>query len=129
MSVAAAKIEKIVAEDLDIGIGKVSVMAPTGGTMQGNRINLSSFANAYTFSWAPGSIANGAYATTGVTVVGARMGNPVMVSIDAAWGPGAYDIDARVMANDTVYVSFRNESGVPITVGTLTWRILVFVTP
>jgi hypothetical protein len=69
--------EKIVAEDLELGTGTVSRTSPSGGTMTGNKINLSTF-GAYglathadnTTALAAGLIAGDLYVTsTGILMV------------------------------------------------------------
>lgn len=58
----------------------------------------------------PPSLADGATTTTTVTVTGARSGDPVTVRFTNA-APDGYTITGEVTADDTVTVTFANNSG------------------
>ena len=122
-----------VAEDLNIGNGRVLVPAPSGEYILGNQINLSSFAIRQTFTWVVGTLAAdgqpGSVAANTFAVNGAALGFPCLVAYDQVI-PIAIDLDPpRVQASNTARLSLFNRGGQPVNVGTLTGTILVFPIP
>jgi len=120
---------KIVAEDLDVGVARTEVPAPSGGYVVGNQVNLSTFAQLYQGSWTPGTVAAAAFATTNVTVAGAAVGFPVLVGLSSLSGTDAYVLVGRVSSPNVVTVDLYNETvgSVAFSAGTLS--VLVFPIP
>lgn len=120
---------KVVAEDLDVGVARVEVPAPSGGYVVGNQINLSTLAMLYQGSWTPGTVAAAGLATTSVTVAGAALGFPVLVGLSSLSGSDAYELVGRVSAANTVTVDLYNNTvgSVAFSAGTLS--VLVFPIP
>lgn len=118
-----------VREDLNIGVGRVEVPAPSGGYVVGNKVNIASFAIHKSFTWTPGTIAVGGVASTTISVTGAALGYPVLVAYNEVV-PIAAETDSRVQTANEVKLSIFNRSpGSPITLGALTGSILVFPIP
>lgn len=71
----------------------------------------------------PASLADGAGASTDVTVTGAAIGDFVLV----APGVDVVDllVDARVTAANTVTIRVQNESGTGANLASSTWNIMV----
>lgn len=119
--------EKIVKQDLNLGVGTVDVTMPGGGTSTGDQVNLGTFAVVATATWSPGSIANGASAETTVTVAGVALGDLALASYSAALAAGL-TISAHVSAANTVTVTITNTSGGALTpTASSTVRVLAFV--
>lgn len=70
------------------------------------------------------SIADGANASTTVTVTGAAVGDFAIASVGVAVADGGV-ITARVSAADTVTVVVQNESGAALDIASTTLRALV----
>lgn len=120
--------EKIVTEDLNIGTGSVAVTNPGGGQMQGTQINLASFAFARASqAWTPGTLANGATATTSAVIKGVLPGDLVIVSLTTLTGLAL--ILFGMAGTDTVNVFLVNLSGVQQTITAGTLKVSVFKTP
>jgi hypothetical protein len=79
-----------------------------------------------TATWSPGAIANGASATTTLTVTGAAVGDPAAASLPTLTVAGAVHITARVTAANTVSVTIRNDSGSSTTPASGTLRATVW---
>lgn len=120
---------KAVAEDLDVGVARVEVPAPSGGYVVGNQINLSTFAITYRASWTPGTIASGSAASTLVTVPGAALGFPVLAAFSGDLASDSWRLDARVSAANTVLVQLWNETGSSASINAATLTVLVFPIP
>lgn len=119
---------KAVAEDLDVGVSRVEVPAPSGGYVVGNQINLSTFAILSQSSWTPGTVAAGSYQSTSVTVDGASLGAPCLASLTVGLAVGLY-ITAQVSAANTVAVAVHNATGSDVVVNASTLSVLVFPIP
>lgn len=76
-------------------------------------------------TWDPPSIANGAAATTTVTVTGARVGDSAIPASVTALTAGMYFTTAHVTANDTVRLTLVNLSGGTVDLGSLTINVFV----
>lgn len=119
--------ERLVQEDLNVGVGLTSKRNPGGGTLAATQVGLHTFAvgqAAVTATWAPGTIANGAQATTTVTVPGAAIGDFVLASHDSIL-TNALILSAHVSAANTVTVVLANLSGAAPTVASGTLKVLV----
>lgn len=121
-------LSKAVAEDLDVGVARVEVPAPSGGYVIGNQINLSTFAIYNTRSWTPGTVADGGISGVLATANGAAVGSPCLASITTGLPTGCF-LTAQVSSANTVTVTLHNESGSQIVVNATTLRVLVFPVP
>jgi PKD repeat protein len=122
------KYEKVVEEDLNVGTDMVWVTAPNGGDLRATQVGIHSVAlgqKRYTATWAPGSIAAGASATTTVTVPDAEVGDFVMASHDQIL-TSDLRILANVEADDTVQVVIHNPTSAAVTVASGTVAVIVF---
>jgi hypothetical protein len=108
---------RLLQEDLNVGVDAATKRNPAGGTLTGTQVGIHSFAvgQAETVSedWAPGSIANGSYATKTVTVSGAAVGDYVLRSFTSM--QAGLLLDAYVTASNTVTVILANVSGAAVT--------------
>jgi hypothetical protein len=130
----AIVVETWMAEDLDLGVGDTTKTHPSGGSLEGYQISLSTFSIAggsgthTSQAWSDlASIDSGSYQTKDVTIQGAALGDFVMSTLDA----DVQDLmmDARVTATNTVTVVMFNPTGSAIDLGTATTiKILVFKT-
>jgi len=71
----------------------------------------------------PASLADGAGATSTVTVTGAALGDFVMVS--APYDLSGISVTAYISAADTVSIRIQNESGGPLDLASGTWKVKV----
>lgn len=117
---------KAVAEDLDVGVARVEVPAPSGGYVVGNQINLGTLAQIYQGSWTPGTITASGHATTSVTVTGAALGYPVVVALSSLTGTDAYLLTGRVSSANTVTVDLYNYTVGTVVISAGTLSVLVF---
>ena len=120
--------EKACQEDIDTGAGTTTNRNPGGGTLSATQVSLSSFADgqaAVTAAWTPGAIANGALASTTVTVAGAAAGDKVLASMTTLL-TDALLISAHVSATNTVTVVLANLTGASVTIAAGTVSVLVF---
>ena len=78
----------------------------------------------HSFTYDPASLNDGAGETKSVTVLGASIGDPVIV------GPGIdiqdMTISAHVQAADTVEIRVQNEAAAARNLASSTWNIIVF---
>lgn len=120
--------EKVVQEDLNVGITTVSVTNPTGGSMTGTLIGIHSVAVgqvAWTETWNPGAIAAAGYEAEDVTVPGAAVGDFVMASL-TTMVTNDMMLTAHVSAADTVKVILFNPTAGSIDLGSGTLAVIVF---
>ena len=120
--------EKVVQEDLNVGITTVTVTNPTGGSLTGTLIGIHSVAVgqvAWTETWDPGSIAAAGYEAEDVTVPGAAIGDFVMASL-TTMVTNDMMLAAHVSAADTVKVILFNPTANPIDLGIGTLAVIVF---
>lgn len=126
-------LETLASEDLELGINATTKTHAGGGTLNGTQISLSTFSlagasgTATTATWDPASVAVGGSTSTTVTVVGAAVGDKVLVSLDTM---GANDlmISAHVQATNVVRVVLFNPSSAAVDVTSGTVSVLVFRT-
>ena len=119
---------KVIAEDLDIGVSRVEVPAPSGGYVVGNQINLSSFGILNQSSWTPGTIAVGASSAVSITVPGAAPGFPVLGSLSIGTPVGLI-LTCQVVSANTVYASLTNTLTNPVVVSATLINVIVFPIP
>lgn len=120
--------EKVVQEDLNVGISTVTVTNPTGGSLTGTQIGIHSVAVgqvAWTETWNPGSIAAAGYEAEDVTVPGAAVGDFVMASL-TTMVTNDMMLTAHVSAADTVKVILFNPTAGAIDLGSGTLAVIVF---
>lgn len=120
--------EKVVQEDLNVGITTVTVTNPTGGSLTGTQIGIHSVAVgqvAWTETWDPGSIAAAGYEAEDVTVPGAAVGDFVMASL-TTMVTNDMMLTAHVSAADTVKVILFNPTAGSIDLGSGTLAVIVF---
>lgn len=122
----SVKYEKIVEEDLNLGVSTATVTMPSGSTATGTQINLQTFALSASKTWDPGSLANGAQTSTTVTVTGAVAGDMVLASLTTLDGTYKLILSAYVSAADTVTVLLANSSGGTLDCPSGTLKVLVF---
>lgn len=117
-------------EDMATGNMYVQTATPSGTTwakqFRGGPLAIGSGATitkhlSATVSWNPASVADGATASTVVTVTGAAPGNTVAVGFNVAVPAGALLVGA-VTAPDTVTVTLLNKTGAALDLGTGTLR-------
>jgi len=124
---------QIMAEEIDLGTSTSTQAHAGGGDVNGNQVNLATFSragaggSATAATWNPSSIANGAEATTDVTVPGATLGDFALVSSDI--DVADLSLTAQVTATDTVTVQLLNLTGAAVDLGSINLKILVFTTP
>lgn len=113
---------KLYCRDDGGGNTQLTVRFPTGDPVvlstQGRKSNITGSA-----TWDPASIANGAQATTSVTVTGAVLGDFAIAS--ASIDLGELILTAHVGAADTVHVCLNNATGGAVDLASFTVNVLV----
>lgn len=125
-------IERLVAEDVNVGIGTVQVSMPAGGTQEGHQFNVSSLGYFKTALWSPISPLPQEEDITTLTIVGARVGDAVLVTFDSTAFAQDRDlsVEGKVSAADTVLIILRNHStSAQINPGSGTLRVVVLPLP
>jgi len=120
--------EKVVQEDLNVGISTATVTNPSGGSLTGTQIGIHSVAVgqvAWTETWDAGSIAAAGYEAEDVTVPGAAVGDFVMASL-TTMVTNDMMLTAHVSAADTVKVILFNPTAGAIDLGSGTLAVIVF---
>ena len=79
-------------------------------------------------SWTPGTIGDGAVATTTITVTGAATTDPV-IAAHTELGGDNWIISAYVQSANTVLALIPNKAGEPLTIGSGTLYVTVFKNP
>jgi len=123
---SVAYYDRIVQEDINVGVGVTSKRNPGGGTLAATQVGIHTFGvnqEAITQSWSPGSIANGASATTTVTYSGATVGDFVLRSFNA--DVQGLQLTADVTDTSTVTLILSNLTGAALDIGTVTVKVLV----
>lgn len=127
----AVIVETWMAEDLEYGVEATTKTHPSGGTLNGTQISISSFSTcgpsgyAPAKLWDPGTIAAGGQATTTIDVPGASIGDKVLVSLTTV-GSEALIFSAHVSAANVVTVVLANLTGASVTVSEGTLSVVVF---
>ena len=123
---STAYYEKLVQEDCDVGTSTSVVRNPGGGTLVGTQIGRHTLAvgqAATSATWEPGTIANGAKASTTVTVSGAALGDFAQGSFSLSLS--GCQLTAEVSATNTVTVVVSNLTGASVVLASGTVRVLV----
>jgi hypothetical protein len=116
--------------DLAVGVGGFNNPSPGGGTIVGKRINLETFAFLGQSDWAPAAIAPNEWASVAVSVIGARVGFPAIVTFDGILGHQNRVLWARCENQDQVLVILNNNhASSALTVGPGTVRVWCFPVP
>jgi PKD repeat protein len=127
----AQRYEKLVQEDLNVGVERVWVQAPGRGRLKSTQVGIHTVARgqqAYEDDWTPGSIAAGGRASTTVTVPDAVAGDFVMASHSKIL-TNDLRVSANVSAANTAQVVIHNPTSAAITVPAGTVRVIVFPAP
>ena len=125
-------VETVMAQDLDTGTGEVNKTHPSGGSLPGHQISLSTLSTkgaagtGDTTTWDPGAIASASFASKDITVTGAAL-------LDFALASFSLDVqdlqlDAQVTAANTVTVTLYNNTGGSVNLASGTVKVLVFKT-
>jgi len=120
--------EKVVQEDLNVGLGTVSVTNPGGGTLTGVQVGIHSVAVgqvAWKDTWNPSAIAAAGYEAKSVTVPGAAVGDFVLLSL-SSMVTNDMMLTGNVSAADTVEAVLFNPTGGSLNLGAGTLSVLVF---
>jgi hypothetical protein len=123
----ARHFEKMLSEDLNVGISPATKRNPGGGTLTGTQIGLHTFARGgakVTTTWDPPNVVAGASTTTTVTVTGATLGDFVAVSFSLSLS--GLVLTAYVSAVNTVTVVLSNPTGSPVDLSSGTLAVTVF---
>jgi len=118
--------EKIVQEDLNVGVGAVTVTAPGGGTLASTQIGIHSLAVGQvkvTATWDPASVAAGSKISTTVTVSGASLGDFVLASFSLDLQE--LTLTCYVSASNTVEVVLANLTGSAVDLASGTLAVIV----
>lgn len=90
------------------------------------QVSIKNQALQYTGAWNPGSIADGAQATTSVTISGVRLAKGWHALASFAQDIQAAPLTAHVSADDTVYVRLENLTGGALNLTNNTLTVTVF---
>jgi hypothetical protein len=124
-------VETWMGEDLDLGVGPTTHTHPSGGTLNGNKVNIGTFSHAGAAAgcpaklWEPGTIASGSQATTTIEAPGAALGDKVLVALTTI-GAEALILSAHVSAANEVTVVLANLTGVSKTIAEGTLSVATF---
>lgn len=127
----AVIVETWMAEDLELGIEDTVKTHPTGGSLPGHQISLSTFSLSGAAGegpaalWEPGVIASGSQATTTIQAPGAVIGDKVLASLTTI-GAVPLFFSAHVSDDNEVTVVLANFTGVSQTIAEGTLSVLVF---
>lgn len=127
----AIVVETWMAEDLEYGVQATTKTHPSGGTLNGTQISISSFSTcgaagyAPAKLWEPGTIAAGGQATTTIDVAGASLGDKVLVDLTTV-GSEALIFSAHVSAANVVTVVLANLTGIAVTIAEGSLSVVVF---
>jgi len=119
--------EKLLQEDLNVGVGLDTKRNPGGGSLSGTQVGLHSFSVGQvkvTTTWNPSSVNSLGTTTTTVTVQGAAVGNFAWASFSLSLG--GLLISAEVTAANTVTVTLFNPTTAAVDLASGTLAILVF---
>lgn len=127
----AVIIETLMGEDLDLGILPTTKTHPSGGTLPGTQISLSTFAlggaagQASAALWTPGTVVAGGQVTTTIAVSGAALGDMVLLSLTSL-GTVPLLLTGHVSDDNAVTVVLANLTGASQTIAQGTLAALVF---
>lgn len=119
--------ERIVEQDLDVGIGEVEVTSPGGGKMIGRRVNVASLAYiTKAQTWDPGTVDAGGFESVSIPLAGITNGDFVLASFTGI--PHSQVILHATVYNSNVIVALTNVGAVAHNPGSGTLRVAVFKT-
>lgn len=126
----AVIVETWMAEDLEYGVEATTKTHPSGGTLNGTQISISSLSTcgpagyAPAKLWTPGTVAAGAQVTEMLDAPGAAVGDKVLAALDSLVDP--LILVGCVLAPNEVTVILANLTGASVTVseGTLSAVVL-----
>jgi len=129
----AVIVETLMAQDLELGTGTTSKTHPSGGTLNGHQISLSTLstvgasgsANSKTWDLSSVGIDINGYVTTTLEVPGAAVGDLVLAALDTL-STSACLISAHVSDTNTVTVVIYNPTTPKVYPASGTLRALVF---
>jgi len=127
----AVIIETLMAEDLEYGISPTTKTHPSGGTLNGTQISLSSFSTcgpageAFADLWEPGTIAAGSQVSETFDIPGAAPGDKVVWALNSLLLIPLI-MSAHVSDSNEVTVTLANLTGASQTINEGTVSILVF---
>ena len=122
--------ERVLEEDLNLGVGTAQVQNPGGGVLNGHQVNLTTFSLAgaggskVTATWDPGEVLASQSVSTTVSVPGAAFGDICLPSFSLALS--GLVLSAEVDAADVVRVTLSNTTGAAIDLASGTITLLVF---
>ena len=118
--------EKLLQEDLNLGVSPATKTNPGGGLLMGTQVGIHSLAvgrMSVSAVWDPGSVAAGSKVSTTITVPGAALGDFVLRSFSLDLQELSFTADVSV--DNTVEVVLANLTGVAVDLASGTLRILV----
>lgn len=118
--------EKILTQDLNLGVGAATKTNPGGGLLTGTQVGIHSLAvggMSVTGTWDPGSVSAGSKVSTTITVPGASLGDFVLASFSLDLQELA--LTASVSSDNTVEVVLANLTGVLVDLASGTLKVLV----
>jgi len=124
-------VETLMGQDIDLGVNPTNKTHPSGGTLPGHQVSLSTFSRAGasgtapTGSWTPGVVPAGGQISTTITVPGAQLSDKVLASFDQLGSSGLL-LSAYVSDLNTVTVIIANLTGSPVTLSAGTLSVLAF---
>lgn len=124
-------LQKVVEQDLDLGVGQVDVIHPSSGKQRGDQVNLGTFAVAASMTWNPGAVSAGQYVSQIVPCVGASPTSSVALAFfTGPFGHQNHCIHAEVVTKNEVLVIVTNNDAInPLTIGSGTLKVLAFLVP
>jgi len=120
--------ERLAQEHLNVGVNRIWVENPGGGQLRSTQIGIHTLARgqqAYTATWAPGTIADGDEVATTITVPDATTGDVVWASHTGVL-TDTLQVTGHVSAANTVTAVISNKSGASVAVASGTLSVLVF---
>jgi hypothetical protein len=123
----AREFAKLLAEDLNLGVGPATKPNPGGGTLTGSKIGLHTFAvggQKLTVTWDPPAVPSSQVVTNTVAYPGVALGDFARVSFSLSLQ--GMLLDASVDAPNQVKVTLFNPTITPIDLGSGTLTVLVF---
>ena len=118
--------EKLVQEDISVGVGAVNVTAPGGGTLASTQVGIHTFAVGQlktTGTWDPASVASGSTVTTTLTVSGASLGDFTLASFSLSLQ--GMQLTSYVSSSNTVTAVLSNLTGSAVDLSSGTLSVIV----
>lgn len=123
---ATAYYERIVQEDIDVGVSATSKRNPGGGTLTATQVGIHTLAVGQaevTTTWDPSSVSAGSSTSTTVTVSGASLGDYALASFSLSLS--GLTMTCYVSAANTVTVVLANLTGSAVNLSSGTLSVLV----